>query len=280
MHLGVVMTGAGAHAAACVGVLRELERRGVVPHAVCGLLWGAWPAALFAAGMSVQSMEKALHQAAKLGSRMIAPMWYEKSIRNAVPGGVRLNHLLGAQTGQRILSLCPGTAVFPCRMARTGERVVFSTRAYMQDEGALLAMQAGVGFAARAAMGLAPFLAPMEYMGSKVLCDMDTAFACRQLMLLGAQRVLLIEPVLSPRRAADALDLCAGTIRLAALRPLGQETGILRIPMPDHAGALSLSCLEECAQAGQRAAQHTLDELFDHMGMARCRVLSFRRRCN
>lgn len=280
MRLGVVMMGAGAHAAACVGVLRELERRGIEPHAVCGMHAGAWPAALFAVGVSMPGMEKALHQAAKAGGRMIAPVWYERFVPSPwrMPAGVKLNHLLSVQTGQRMLSMCPGAAVFPCRMTRTGQQVLFTTRSYMPDGGAMLAMQASVGFAARAAMGLAPFLSPVEYMGSPLLGQSDQAFACRQLMLLGAHRVLIIEPVPSPRRVPDALDLAAGAVRMAAEQQYNQEIGVLRVAMPDCAGALSLSRLEDCALAGERAAAHELDTLFDRMGMARCRVLAFRRR--
>jgi len=244
---------------------------------VCGLRWGAWPAALFAAGVSMEGMEKALHQAAHMGKRMIAPTWYERLGRSCMPEGQRLNHLLAVQTGQRILSLCPGAALFPCRMLRSGQRVVFSTRAYMQDEGAMLAMQASAGFAARAAMGFSPFLAPVQYMGSPLLGDADTAFACRQLMLLGAHRVLLIEPLPSPRRIPDAWDLAYGALRLAAQRPHGQETAVLRIAMPESAGALSFAQMEECARAGRSAAQKELDALLDSIGLARCRVLAFRR---
>lgn len=127
MRLGVVMTGTGAHAAACVGVMKELELRGIAPYAVCGMGMGAWPAALFAAGLDAQDMEKALHQAAGMGRKMIAPTAYERLGRRTMPAGARLNHLLGVQTGQRVLSLCPGAALFPCRMARNGQRVLFST---------------------------------------------------------------------------------------------------------------------------------------------------------
>lgn len=279
MHLGVVMTGTGAHAAACVGVLRELERRGIAPYAVCGIQAGAWPAALFAAGLSMDSMEKALHQAAKAGNRMIAPVWYEKGARNNMPGGVRLNQLLCAQTGQRILSLCPEMAVFPCRMSRNGQRVIFSTRAYMPDAGCMLAMQASISFAARACMGFAPFLAPVEYMGSPLLGETDLAFACRQLMLLGAHRVLLIDPVPSPRRVPDALDLTSCALRFAAEHAHEPDITILHVQMPDTAGALSLHELAACAKAGEAAAAASLDAVLDHMGMARCRILAFRRSC-
>jgi len=48
MRLGVVLTGTGAHAAACAGLLRALEERGIEPYCVCGMGGGAWPAALWA----------------------------------------------------------------------------------------------------------------------------------------------------------------------------------------------------------------------------------------
>ena len=147
----------------------------------------------------------------------------------------------------------------------------------MPDGSAMLVMQAGVGFAARAQMGLAPFLSPMQYMGSSLLGETDLAFACRQLMLMGAHRVLLIVPYPSPRRLPDALDLAGGMIRLAGEQPYGEEIGVLRMVMPESAGALSLNRLEECAQTGERAAGQALDALFERMGMARCRVLAFRR---
>lgn len=251
------------------------------PFAVCGLHAGAWPAALVAAGMGMDGMEKALHQAERMGRRMIAPVWYERMtpLPQRVCEGERLNRMLAVQTGQRVLSLCPGIAVFPMRMLRTGQRVVFSTRPYMPDSGAMLVMQAGVSFAARAAMGFAPFLSPMQYMGSALAGETDVAFACRQLLLLGAHRVLVIRPHPSPRSAPDALDLASGALDLSA-QPLqsGAETGILRITMPESIGALSLDRLAQCADAGQEAAAQRLDELLERMGMARCRVLAFRRR--
>lgn len=279
MRLGVVLGGVGAHAAAGVGVLRELEKRGMEPYAVCALQAGAWPAALFAAGLSGDSMEKALHQAAASGRRMIAPVWYERfAAKPGTPRGMRLNRMLSMQTGERMLSLCPGAALFPCRMMRTGQRVIFSTRAYMQDAGAMLAMQASVGFAARAVMGMEPFLSAMEYMGSALLGETDAAFACRQLFLLGVHRVLVVEPYPSPRRAPDALDLLGGTLRFAAQKPMHEDVDVLRVMMPESAGALSLDRLAECAQAGGHAAQQELDAIFARLGMARCRVLAFRGR--
>ena len=46
MRLGVVLTGAGACAAASAGALTWLLDAGVLPCAVCGMQAAAWPAAL------------------------------------------------------------------------------------------------------------------------------------------------------------------------------------------------------------------------------------------
>lgn len=273
------MTGMGAHAAASIGVMKELERRGIVPGAVCALQWGAWPAALFAAGCGAQEMEKALHQAAGMGGRMLAPCLRERLCPppRRMASGVRLNRLLNTQTGGRVLSLCPGAALFPCRLARSGQRVVFSTRAFHQEADAMLAMQASVSFAARAALAMPPFLAPLSMMGSPLLGETDAGFAVRALLRLGMHRVLVVAPVSSPRRAPDALDLAGASLRLACAPPAGEGVGVLRVIMPDAAGALSFARMDDCCQAGALAAVRELDALFEGMGMAFCRVLPFRR---
>ncbi len=278
MRLGVVMTGMGAHAAANTGVLRALSRRGMEPFAVCGMLGGAWPAALFASGRTGGAdMEKAIRQTAACGRRLIASsVWARRGGAYPMASGARLNHLLNAQTGQRLLSLCPGAALFPCRLARSGQRVLFSTRAFVPEAGALLHTQASAAFAARAAMALPPFLAPMGFMGSPLLPETDVAFAVRQLQLMGAQRVLVVLPCLSPRHAADALDLAGAALGMAP--PLSAHAGVLRIEMPDEVGALSLEKLALCCEAGERTACAELDQTLERMGLPLCRVLPFRRR--
>ena len=59
-------------------------------------------------------------------------------------------------------------------------------------------------------------------------------------------------------------------------QPLEEEIGVLRIDMPESAGALSFEQLDACSEAGRRAAERELDGVFDRMGLAFCRVLPFR----
>lgn len=281
MRLGVIMTGAGAHGAAGIGVLRELARRGLEPFAVCGMQAGAWPAALFCAGTGVRGMEEALAQVARAGARLCEPSASARAVlrgtKDSLCKGQRLERLLRAQAGERIMALCPRQGLFLCRTARGGRRTIFSARPYVQEEGAMLSLQASVSFAARAAMALPPFLSPVAWMGSPLLPEEDLAFACRQMLSLGAHRVLVVCPQPPQRRAFDALELACARLYAARLPELPEHAALLRVCMPEGAGALSLGRMPACADAGEQTAREELDRLLGQLGMAYCRVLPFRR---
>lgn len=282
MQLGIVMTGNGAHAAASAGVLQALVSRGIEPCAVCGMQGGAVPAALYLAGMSADELADAAGAAAHYGRKLL-PLRRFTGRALACRGGMllrgeTLERLLIERTGGRLLSVCPRTGAILCRFVRTGRHVAFSTRAYMQETGALLCMQTSVGFAARAAAAMPPFLSPLSWMGSSLLPETDAYFACRQMLLLGAQRVLLIRLYLSPRCMPDAMDLTA--MAMAAPLSVAQDprVGVLHVQMPDGIGSMDFDKMPACVQAGRLAADRELDRLFEEMGMAFCRVLPFRAR--
>ncbi|MFR2019937.1 MAG: hypothetical protein ACLS6G_05240 [Christensenellales bacterium] len=71
MRLGVVLTGAGACAAASAGALTWLLDAGVSPCAVCGMQAAAWPAALYLAGYDAGRLRGAAAQAALMGRRLL-----------------------------------------------------------------------------------------------------------------------------------------------------------------------------------------------------------------
>jgi len=276
MHLGVVMMGNGAHAAASAGVLHALCARGIEPCAVCGLQGGALAAALYLSGQNPAEMLSSITEAANQGKKLLP-------VRRGMCGGEasilrsgRLERMLEAHTKRQWLPVCPRTGVILCRFVRTGRHVIFATRAYQQESGALLSMQASVGFAARAAAALPPFLSPVSWMGSPLLPETDAAFACRQLFALGAQRVLIVNPFLSAHTVPDAMDMTAMAISSAMETQPMQNTAVLHIPMPDGAGALSVQKMPACVRAGMEAAEQQLDRLFDRMGMAYGRVLPFK----
>lgn len=276
MRLGVVLTGVGIYGAAGAGVLTELWRREMEPYAVCALGSGAWPTALFAAGCSASQMETACLQLQRAGKRILGRRRF--GVADHARGlytAQGLQHLLHTHTGERLLALCPRRTIFPVRMLRGGT-LAFASRCSTVGEGAVLTMQASAAFAARAAMGLPPFLDPLEWMGTTLLPVRDTELAARLLFAAGAQRVLIAEVHPSPRMKQDGLLLAA------ACMESGQEavlpgTARLTIQMLETMGTLSFGDLSTCMELGRQAAKRELDGLLDMLGMAHCRVLPFRR---
>ena len=279
MRLGVVLMGAGVGAAAGAGVLAELLGRHMEAYAVCGLGAGAWPAALYAAGYGEEGLQQAALQVQHMGMRMLSRGKKAGALfhgAQAIFEGHGLQRLLNAQTGARMLALCQRKAIFPVVMARSGRILVFSTQAYSAENNAMLTLQATAAFAARACMGMPPFLKPAEWMASPLLPLEDTQAAASQLFALGAQRVLIVEPVLSPHAGMDALNLAV----CAASRGNGKAqegTAHLMIPLPEEATALSFSSVCACMEAGKKTAERELDHLLSCMGMATCRILPFQR---
>ena len=278
LRLGLVLTGTGAHAAAGIGVLEELALRGMEPWAVCGMHAGAWPAALHIAGYDAADIAKAALRVARMGGRLFGVPVSARALlggkKAALLQGRRLDMLLAAQASERSIGLCPRQGLFICRCAPSGRRVIFATQAYDQEPGAVLNMQASVGFAARAAMSLPPFLEPMQWLGAPLLPEGDVNAAAAQLLAMGAQRVLIAQPF--ARRQMDALQLCS----LCAQTQARQDArlGVLHIPIADGVSAMDAARAEACLLAGRRAAEDALDGALLRLGMAPCRVLPFRRK--
>lgn len=282
MHLGVLFLGEGAYAAAGAGVLCELERRRIEPYAVCGLGMGAWIAAQHLCGAGAEEISAALSQAARRGRRLFPVRHTAHALMRGeekwLSDGMPVNRLLKLQTGERLLALCGRRGIFPCRLSCTGRRVVFSSHAYLQPQDVSLSMQATVGFAARAAMGNPPFIAALPWTGGYLLPERDAAFAARQLMLLGADCVLIVSPCARPAHEPDAMELAAAAHAGGDGGQLPRCAGVLRVDMPLDAGALSFGAMERIARAGEAAAREKMDAALGSMGMTLCRVLSFSRR--
>lgn len=281
MRLGLVMAGVGVHGAACIGVMQELARRQIEPYAVCGMGGGAWPAALFGAGWSVAQMVQAAEQMARASGRMLRPGASARALLKgkgaALGNGRTIQRLLRAQTGERLLAMCPGRAVFPLRSAHSGSSVVFSTKSFEALPGTILTLQASLAFAAFAAMAVPPIFSPAEWMGSPLLPETDLRAAVMQLQAMGAQRVLAVLPIPSVQRQYDVLELVS-LIGCGKGAETVEDTGVLRVPMPANVGALKLTGAMDCVASGRVAAERGIDLIFEQMGMAHCRVLPFRRR--
>ena len=103
MRLGVVLTGAGACAAASAGALTWLLDAGVSPCAVCGMQAAAWPAALYLAGYDAGRLRGAAAQAARMGRRLLRADASASAVlgmkKSALCRGRRLEKLLAGYDG-------------------------------------------------------------------------------------------------------------------------------------------------------------------------------------
>ena len=282
MRLGILMMGTGAYAAANLGVLRALEMRALEPYAVCGMGFGAWPAAQYLCAMDEAQRMAACLAAARHGRRFLGlPRGAARVLqgkKTALCDGRGLGRLICAQAGERMLALSDRRGIFPCRMATNGRRLVFATQYYPQGADATLVTQASLAFACRAAMAQPPFLSAMPWLGAPLLAQENPAWAADQLLRLGADRVLIVCPQVRTLHEPDAMELCAAHTLWALEDKLPTGVGILRLMMPADVGALSFGEMPRIAQAGFDGAQAQLDAALYALGMASCRVLPFRPR--
>lgn len=104
MGYGLALAGGGTRGAAHVGVLKALSEAGLLPDAVAGTSAGSVVAGLFASGMEISEMEKAVRQLAKHGSDYLDPDY--PGIMEFVPQLLtgRTISLQGFMKGDKLLS--------------------------------------------------------------------------------------------------------------------------------------------------------------------------------
>ena len=282
MRLGIVMMGTGVCAAANAGVLRLLEERAIEIYAVCGMQDGAWTAALHVTGYDAQGMEKALVHGVGGSGRLFQAQHSSRAILSGKNGwisdGKRIDRLIKIQTGEKLLGLCGRRGIFPCRLASSGKRVIFTTCAYACGRACELAQQATTGFAARAAMANPPFLAPLPWAGTWLLAEEDAAWAAQQLIQMGADRVLMINPRAQSDGKMNALELASARRSWAMDNEETETTTVLHVCIPQGVHALDYQQIESVVQAGYEAAQAGIDAALQKLGMTQCRILPFRAR--
>lgn len=276
------MLGTGAYAAANAGVLRVLSERAIEPYAVCGMQDGAWMAALHIGGCDAAQIDHAIAVMAHGEGRIFRSGHSSGALLSgkaaSLCDGKAIERLLKIQSGERILGVCDHRGIFPCRIAANGRRVVFTTRTYASGGECELTQHATLGFAARAAMACPPFLSPLPWLGSCLLPEEDSAWAAEQLLRMGADRVLIVEPRAAMGRDMDALELATARRRWSAGDVGKLAAAVIRIPMPVTVGALDYSSMPQLAQIGYETASVQMDAVLQGLGMTQCRILPFRAR--
>ncbi len=234
--LGLTLSGGGAYGAAHVGVLQELDERGIRPGIVAGTSSGAIVAAAYAAGIPQESIERAARafRWSSIARMSLTPRW---ALLDSGAMTVAIHRALGHD---------PLIEDLPRRFAAVATDVR-TRRAVVIDKGPL-------NVALRASIAV-PGLLPPVRRGRQVLMDggMVDNVPVAAARHLGATRVIVVrlhakwENVRMMRVASSAAELEAdGSIIL--IQP--EMTGMAQWTMAD---------VPHLIEEGRRAAREALD---------------------
>ena len=262
MRLGVLFAGEGVGALGAIGLLRALERRGMDVHAVCGMGAGAYPAALWACGMTVSEMARAADAIAMEGGHLLdyARAKILAGNGDALIQGRRVSRLLLAHTRGLAIRACLRPAAFVCMAIPSRRTVVFSTHEE-QNASAVWTDHAPVWFAARTALGAPPLLRPTSFIGIPLCAHPDAREGMRALYQLGATHVAAVYPVYVRGVPKTLVDLFAWESGVTLDRTLA-HTQQIRVTLPDFVAPLGFDAIPACIRAGEQAGMGVEREAF------------------
>lgn len=270
MHYGLALSGGGTRGAAHVGVLKALEEARLLPDAVAGTSAGSIAAGLYASGMPVSEMEKAVRHLAAHGNDYLDPDY--SGIMEFVPRLLtgRKISLQGYIKGDKLLSyLCELTAgkqldesvvklVIPAVDLISGQTLCFTNS---ETAGAQMhvrwAWDAYLCEAMMASSSVPGIFAPRK-IGSWLLVDGGVTHnqPGGLLKAAGAGPVIAVD-VGAPYSAPDddsVIEVLSHSFSimgslLEECRP-PSEALRLHLPLPKDAGLLSFDKMEACMEIG------------------------------
>jgi len=183
-RIGLVLSGGGARGAAHIGVIKVLEEMRVPIDCIAGTSMGAIVGGLYAAGLSVEEMEKALTSIDWVDAFRDLPPREERSFRRKRDDDFGLiNARIGVQNGRialprgavqgQQLGLILRGLVFPVSKIENFDELRMPYRAVATDIGtgqAVVLSSGDLAEAMRASMSIPGLLAPVEING-RILVD-------------------------------------------------------------------------------------------------------------
>jgi NTE family protein len=245
--VALVLGGGGCRGYGHLGVLRVLERERLRPDLVVGSSAGAIVGALYAAGMSVDEIER-------YGDRMSPNLlrdWVFPKL--GIFGGNRIRRFVVDRVGEKRIEALP---------------MRFAAVATDLKSGAMVVLDSGdLGRAVQASSSIPGLLEPVR-IGKRLLVDGNIASAVpvRAARRLGAKRVIAVDVTFPPEQAdlSDPFDaLYQGfsiLTRRLALEERATADVMIEPPLPEH-NDMSPATLKSLVDAGERGAQEALKNL-------------------
>lgn len=245
--IALVLGGGGCRGYGHLGVLRVLEKHDLRPDLVVGSSAGALVGALYAAGMSVDEIER-------YGGRMSPNLlrdWVFPKL--GIFGGDRIRRFVVERVGEKRIEALPVRFAAVATDLKTGAMVIL-------DRGDL-------GRAVQASSSIPGLLEPVR-IGKRLLVDGNIASAVpvRAARRLGAKRVIAVDVTFPPEQAdlSDPFDaLYQGfsiLTRRLALEERATADVMIEPPIPEH-NDMSMATLKSLVEAGERGAHEALPRI-------------------
>lgn len=246
-RVALVLGGGGCRGYGHLGVLRVLEQNGLKPDLIVGSSAGALVGALFAAGLTVDAIER-------LGARLSANTLRDWIFpRLGIFGGAGIARFIRAQIGERQIESLPTRFAAVATDLRSGEAVVLE--------------RGEVGAAVQASSSAPGLLEPVK-VGGRLLVDGNLAApvpvsAARH---LGAQKVIAVDVSFPPEQASleDPFDALYQGFSILTRKLALEERALADVtiePMIPVHHDMSSQIIGEHISAGNRAADKALPQL-------------------
>jgi len=247
----LVLGGGGCRGYGHIGVLRVLEREGLRPDLIVGSSSGALVGALFAAGLSVEEIER---HGQRMSPNLLRDWVFPKL---GIFGGDRIRRFVVERVGERTIQALPMRFAAVATDLKTGAMVVLE--------------RGDLGRAVQASASIPGLLEPVR-IGKRVLVDGNIASAVpvQAARGLGAKRVVAVDVSFPPEQAdlSDPFDaLYQGfsiLTRKLALEERANADLAIEPPIPEHHDMLpaTLKAMVAAGERGAVAALPTLRRLF------------------
>lgn len=255
LGVALVLSGGGARGYAHVGVIRVLEAHGLRPSIVVGSSAGSIVGSLYASGLSVEELEKAVGELGRgsFNDLVLPSLGFSLGEMGLIKGD-KLHRFIDDRARHHLIERFPIRFAAVATDLRTGELQIFNA--------------GDVGAAVRASSAVPGIMAPAEisgrlYADGQISSPVPVGAARR----LGARKVIAVDVTYPPEDASisSAIRVLFQTFIISVDRlkkfELAHADLVISPELPRTSGQMSFGDRDRLIAAGERAALQALGKI-------------------
>lgn len=279
MAFSLALSGGGCRGAAHIGVFKALLEHSLYPSALSGASAGAFAAALYAVGMSVDEMQAIIHRLEKDGNTLVDFNFagaffslFELSLKqpltlSAVLRGKGFRRLLLSLFGEKRINQAKIPLALASVNLANGSTIAFSQLSPAHKLKNTVWRSDALLHEAVYSSCCVPAVFPPLKNDNEILVDGGVAnnLPVDLLMALDAPNIIAVDISNGYERAADSsiFEVASHSLSVMGTRlrecSYGGERLLIRPKLPEKAGLFTFSQMEECVQAGYNATNELIN---------------------